>query len=347
MNRFLPAPVRRLAALLVLIPSCLPAARAADAGFAHRAEVQSFIQQLVTHDKFDKAYLERLFDKAQPQPAVIAAMKRPAEALPWYKYRPIFLTEKRIREGVVFWKQHRAALERAQKAYGVPPQVVTAIIGVETFYGRRMGSYPVFDTLATLGFDYPPRADYFRRQLAQFLLLARQEGIDPLKPKGSYAGAMGQGQFMPGSYRHYAVDFDGNGERDLWNDPVDAIGSVANYLARHGWQAGGFVAVPARVKGKGYERLSSSVKPQLTPKMLAAAGVRPGRALPAEGRYALVGLQLRQDSEYWVTGRNFYVITRYNASALYAMAVYQLSEAIEQAYRHPAGAAEAAGKHAP
>ncbi|WP_197495715.1 lytic murein transglycosylase B [Acidihalobacter yilgarnensis] len=352
MNRSIPAPVHRrsghwLAALFTLMTCCLPAAWAADSGFAQRPQVQAFIQKMVTQDKFDRAYLEHLFDKVEPQPAVIAAMKRPAESLPWYKYRRIFLTQQRIREGVTFWRQHHAALERAQKTYGVPPQVVTAIIGVESFYGRRMGGFPVLDTLATLGFDYPPRADFFRRQLAQFLLLARDEGIDPLQPKGSYAGAMGQGQFMPGSYRHYAVDFDGNGQRDLWNDPVDAIGSIANYLARHGWQAGGFVAERARIDGRGVEALSSGLKPSLMPTALHAAGVRLDKPLASKNLYAWVRLETAHDPEFWVTGQNFYVITRYNISALYAMAVYQLSEAIQSAYQQQARAAEVADKHAP
>ncbi|WP_083250631.1 lytic murein transglycosylase B [Acidihalobacter aeolianus] len=337
-------PGRRLAALLTLLAVCLPAARAADDTFAHRPQVQAFIQQMVKQDKFDKAYLERLFADAQPLPAVISAMQRPAESLPWYRYRPIFLTEQRIREGVVFWRKHQAALARAQRAYGVPPQVITAIIGVESYYGRHMGTFPVFSTLATLGFDYPPRADFFRQQLAQFLLLARDEGIDPLKPKGSYAGAMGQGQFMPGSYRAYAVDFDGNGGRDLWNDPVDAIGSIGNYLARHGWRADGFVAARARVGGTPKAALDAGVRPSLSSKALAAAGVRPAHALPKDHRYALISLQTRTDPEYWVTGQNFYVITRYNASALYAMAVYQLSEAIRDAYEH-AKATEVANRH--
>lgn len=333
--------------LLILVILYLPVAHATDGSFSHSPQVQAFIHRLVANEQFNKAYLERLFADVKPQPAVIAAMKRPAESLPWYQYRPIFLTRKRAREGAAFWRHHQAALIRAQKIYGVPPQIVTAIIGVESYYGRHMGDYPVFDTLATLSFDYPPRARFFREQLAQYLLLMRSENIDPLKPKGSYAGAMGQGQFMPGSYRHYGVDFDDNGQRDLWNNPVDVIGSVANYLALNGWQRDGFIAERARATRRNVAHLSGGLKPNLTSVALAAAGVRPAGSLRSGGRYALVRLQTAQDPEFWITGENFYAITRYNASALYAMAVYQLSMAILQVHDKHADMMPVAGNLSP
>lgn len=318
----------------------------AAGAFAQRPQVREFIDRMVKQDGFDKADLQALFAKAKPQPAVIEAMKRPAEAKPWYEYRRIFLTQERIREGVAFWKAHSQALERAQATYGVPPQIITAIIGVETYYGRRMGRWPVFDTLATLGFDYPPRAEFFRRQLAQFLLLAKEEGFDPLAPKGSYAGAMGQGQFIPSSYRHYAVDFDGDGKRNLWTDADDAIGSVANYFAEHGWKKGGGVAVPARAKGDPYADRRPSLKPSFSAAQLSSQGIAPRHPIAGDGPLSVIRLEGRDGPEYWVGEHNFYVITRYNHSPLYAMAVYQLSQAILSAHRQaaPGGAMAASAQ---
>lgn len=322
---------------VLLLTGCASArgdlAKPVARGFAGQPPVREFIDQMAAKDGFDKAYLEALFAKAQPQPAVIAAMEHPAEAKPWYIYRRIFLTDTRVREGVAFWRAHRAALERAQATYGVPPRIVTAIIGVETYYGRHMGSWPVFDSLATLAFDYPSRGAYFRRQLVQFLLLSRAEGFNPLAPKGSYAGAMGMGQFMPGSYRHYAVDFDGDAKRDLWNNPVDAIGSVAHYFAAHGWKPGGGVAVRARVKGDPYAHRRPALKPALTAAQLHARHITPRGVLAGGGPYSVIRLDSTQGPEYWVGAHNFYVIMRYNPSPLYAMAVYQLSQEIERAYR--------------
>lgn len=324
----------------------LPVALASShlSGFAGNSQVQTFISKLVTQKKFDKKRLVRLFHQIKPEPAVIAAIERPAESLPWYKYRPIFITQKRILEGAAFWRQHRAILAKAEKVYGVPPQVITAIIGVESYYGQRMGHFPVLATLATLAFDYPPREDFFRHQLLQFLLLMRHEHINPLHPKGSYAGAMGQGQFMPGTYRHYAVDFDGDGHRNLWNDPADSIGSIANYLARNGWRRSDFIAEP--VKGHVHAvNLPEKLKPSLTPAALSAAGIKPSAPLPRGQQYALIRLQGKHGETLWITGQNFYAITRYNISAVYAMAVYQLSEAIKHAYQHPTETAESAERH--
>ncbi len=300
--------------------------------------VQAFIDSLVTQEGFNRNRLEDEFRRVKLQPEVIAAITHPAEALPWYKYRRIFLTEKRITAGVRFWNVHKAALMRAQATYGVPPQIVTAIIGVETFYGRHMGRWPVFDSLATLAFDYPPRARFFRGQLKQFLLLARSEGIDPFSVKGSYAGAMGLGQFMPGSYRAYAIDFNADDKKDLWNDPADAIGSVANYLAKHGWKRNAGVAVPARVEGDPYARRRPSAKPSLYLRQLAAEGIEPMTRPAGGGPYSVIRL-INSDGqpEYWLGGPNFYVIMRYNYSPLYAMAVYQLSQKIKQAYAETHG----------
>lgn len=344
------SPWRSVRWLLLLLSAlgglsvAMASTQAHPAEFGTNPRVQAFIRQLATKDHFDKQRLAQLFGQIKPEPAVIDAIERPAESLPWYKYRAIFMTQKRILEGAAFWRKHRHVLAKAEKVYGVPPQVITAIIGVESYYGQRMGHFPVLATLATLAFDYPPRGDFFRHQLLQFLLLTRQEHINPLHPKGSYAGAMGQGQFMPGTYRHYAVDFDGDGQRNLWNDPADAIGSIANYLARNGWQRRGFIAEPVKSHAHAVN-LPEKLKPSLTPANLSAAGVKPAAHLPRGQAYSLIRLQGKHGTALWITGQNFYAITRYNISAVYAMAVYQLSEAIKHAYQHPAETAERAETH--
>jgi len=230
-----------LLALLVMMPRPVLAAR----GFDPR-QLQAFIAALADKDQFSRAALETLFRQARLQQRILDAIARPAEGKPWYQYRPIFLTGKRIRLGVEFRHRHRAALARAERQYGVPAAIITAIIGVETFYGRHAGHYRVIDALATLGFNYPKRGGFFRQELRHFLLLTREQGLSPRDLVGSYAGAMSMPQFMPSSFRSYAVDFDGDGVKDIWSSPVDAIGSVANYLSRHGWEAGGGIAV--RVK---------------------------------------------------------------------------------------------------
>lgn len=291
--------------------------------------VQQFIQQMVEHHGFDRAKLEALFAHVQIRTDVLAAMSRPAEAKPWYEYRAIFLTPSRIAGGARFWRAHEHTLARAQQVYGVDPAIIVAILGVETRYGGHTGSIPVVDALATLAFRYPPRAAFFRGQLEQYLLLTREEHLDPLALDGSYAGAMGLPQFIASSYRRYAVDFDGDHVRNLLGDVDDAIGSVANYLAVHGWRRGGTVAVPAQVSGDDFETLlKRGLKPRTPIATMQAHGVRLGRSLPASERGALIDLQGEKGSEYWVGLQNFYTITRYNHSALYAMAVYQLAQAI-------------------
>ena len=256
----------------------------ANAGqpLARRADVQAFIREMAARHGFNAARLQAVFGRAYAKPDIIAAMSRPAEAKPWYAYRPIFVNPKRIQGGVAFWRANEAALARAEQAFGVPPEIVVAIIGVETQYGGNMGKYRVLEALSTLAFDYPRRADYFRKELENFLLLTRAEGIDPLTPRGSYAGAMGYGQFMPGSFRSYAVDFDGDGHRDLWRNPRDAIGSVANYFKKHGWRTGEPVAVPARVSGAAYPALVSRKlgQPQIQRRQPASPGRYPRGAGP-------------------------------------------------------------------
>jgi membrane-bound lytic murein transglycosylase B len=293
-------------------------------------EIDRFIGQMAEQHDFPRQELEQLFAQAAHQPRIIDAITRPAESKPWYQYRPIFVTEQRINAGVTFWQENSELLARAEAQYGVPAHIIVAIIGVETFYGRHKGGYRVLDALSTLGFDYPPRGQFFRSQLEQFLLMAREEKRDPLEFSGSYAGAMGMPQFIPGSFRSYAVDFDGDGRRDLWENRADIIGSVANYFSRHHWRTGEPVAGRAGLKGKApQEMLEKGLSPSITPAELKAAGIAPLSPLDGVDKAALLALDSTpEQQEYWITLHNFYVITRYNRSPLYAMAVYQLSEAI-------------------
>jgi membrane-bound lytic murein transglycosylase B len=295
-----------------------------------------FVGEMVRRHGFDRAGLEALFAEGRALPAVLAAIAKPAEARPWHEYRKIFLTPDRVAGGVAFWQAHRVSLREAGDRYGVAPEVIVAILGVETRYGRITGSHRVLDALATLAFSSSPRAGFFARELEEFLLLTREEGVPPLSLSGSYAGAMGIPQFMPSSYRRYAVDFDGDGGRDLWRNPVDAVGSVAHYLSAHGWESDRVVAVPATVGPTApTELLAAGLKPSLSRVRLRAEGVEVDGPMPAGSLGALVQLETGEGHEYWVGLQNFYAITRYNRSPLYAMAVYQLSQEIKAAYGAP------------
>ncbi|PZA00326.1 lytic murein transglycosylase B [Gammaproteobacteria bacterium 2W06] len=311
------------AALLILVPLALGTSNVrADAG-----AIRAFSEALAARHDWDARRIEALInDEAIHQPDIIEAIRRPAEAMPWSRYRPIFLTEARIEAGRAYQQRHRRWLTAVEDTYGVPAEIVVAIIGVETFYGRYAGNYRVLDALRTLGFGYPPRAEFFRDELEAFLVLAREEGFAPTDPLGSYAGAMGIPQFISSSYRAYAVDFNENGRRDLFSEPADAIGSIGHYLARHGWQADAPIAVPARVEGEDWQsHLYESLAPQDTVATLAAAGVHPSTPLSAGLDARLLQLHAEAGDRYWITLRNFYAITRYNHSALYAMAVHQLA----------------------
>ncbi|GAB4346684.1 MAG: lytic murein transglycosylase B [Gammaproteobacteria bacterium] len=291
--------------------------------------LERFVDEMARKHNFDRQELTVLLRGAERKERILKAIASPAEAKPWYDYRPIFVTRSRISEGVRFWQENEAALARAAEVYGVPPEIIVAIIGVETRYGRHKGGFRVLDSLTTLAFNYPKRAAFFLRELEQFLLLAREENLDPLKPLGSYAGAMGRPQFISSSYRHYAVDFDNDGFRDLWENNADAIGSVANYFSRHGWQPGQPVVRPAQVEGEGYRAvLSDSPDTNQTAGTLRRNGVRFDEKIGDDMAATLFALETREGPEYWVGFRNFYVITRYNRSILYAMAVYQLSQEI-------------------
>ncbi|GAA4500480.1 lytic murein transglycosylase B [Pseudaeromonas paramecii] len=299
-----------------------------------RPEDFSRLQALSQELKIPVSQLQLGLVKAQFRQPVLDAIQRPWEAKPWSQYRPIFLTPERISAGAVFWQQHAELLARAEAQLQVPAQVIVAILGVETYFGTRMGDHPVLDALYTLGFHYPPRGAFFSKEFAQYVRLAAEQGWEMSEPKGSYAGAMGMGQFIPSSYLHYAIDFDGDGHRDLFHNPADAIGSVANYFHEHNWQLGTPVAHPVKVADESRVQALLSDKLEITTdwQQLQAAGVTSDAPLAAETPVKLIRLEGAEGTEYWAVEHNFYVITRYNRSPLYAMAVYQLSQAIAQEY---------------
>lgn len=296
--------------------------------FSDEQEVREFIATMHRVHGFDAELLTRHFAAIRPNAAVLRAIRPaavPEQQRSWQRYRERFVNERRTAAGVRFWRENEAALRRAESIYGVPPEIVVAIMGVETEYGRNMGSFKVLEALASLAFHYPPRAAFFRDELEQFLLLARESGISPLEIKGSYAGAIGIPQFMPSSQRRFAVDFDGDERIDLRHSVGDAIGSVARYLQEHGWQRGELVAVPARVEA--VSTVETGITPALSLQEMAEQGVF------VEGdvqrRAALVDLVTpNAPTEYWAGFDNFYVITRYNRSSFYAMSVFQLAAAI-------------------
>jgi len=296
--------------------------------------VKRFINSMVKEHQFERKSLEKLFRQVKTSKKIIQAIERPAESKPWYKYRPIFITQKRIHEGVEFWDKNADALRRANEKYGIPEEIIIAIIGVESFYGKHKGTYRVMDSLSTLAFRYPKRSKFFTGELEEFLLLAREEKVDPLSIMGSYAGAMGKPQFIASSYRSYAVDFDGDGKRDIINDTADVIGSVANYFSRHNWQRDAPITTPAQITGKKYKHfLDDNAKPDQPLSQLLQNGISVYNDFPLNLSSTLIGLDLRSGQEYWVGFDNFYVITRYNHSSLYAMAVYQLGHAIREQRR--------------
>ncbi|MET0681729.1 MAG: lytic murein transglycosylase B [Casimicrobiaceae bacterium] len=339
--------LRFLAAFACLFAGALPAeARSAvdanAAGYAAREDVRAFIGEMTREYGFDGATLGKVFRVARYQRSIVVAMDRPLLEPPkWHVYARSFLAPERVAGGVAYWSAHASDLARAEERYGVPAEIIVAIIGVETFYGRNAGSYRVLDALATLAFDYPRRAAFFRGELKQFLLLSRELRMSPLAAKGSFAGAMGVPQFMPGSYRTYAIDFDGNGRADLWHSSADIVGSVANYLARHDWQPGKPVLLPATIADETRDAVLRKLDGGLSERRAADAWAADGVTLagsPADPAGDPVGVLLLEESfdgvesaSYWIAFNNFYVLTRYNRSRLYAAAVHELGKAIKAA----------------
>jgi len=318
--------------LFLMLLLCTPAAGVAS--YDGRPEVEAFVRDLAKRHGFVEGELKRVFARVQRADPVLEAIARPAERVrSWEEYRAMLLTERRAAEGLEFWKKYRRTLERAEKRYGVPPEYVVAIIGVETFYGRNTGSWRVVEALTTLAFDYPPRAGFFRNELEQYLLFARHAGIDVFSVRGSYAGAMGLPQFMPSSARAYAVDFDRNGHIDLLKSRVDAIGSVANFLKVHGWQRDADVLLEARVTGEAWRAFTGGFEPKHSTLALREAGVQFDSPQPAGAQVVLIELaSAERPSDFRVALRNFYVITRYNRSAMYATAVADLARQLRKSY---------------
>ncbi len=299
--------------------------------------VDQFIDRLVTQYGFSREYLLGLFSQAKRKQWTLdylAKEKPTGSPKPgaWTRYRAQFLDDRHISSGVRFWSMHASALKRAYDEYGVSPEYILGILGVETIYGSNLGNHRIIDALTTLSFDYPRRADYFRSELEKFLVMCRGEGVDPSKPKGSYAGAMGLGQFMPSSFLEYAVDFNGDGKKNLW-DPEDAIGSVAHYFSGYGWQREARVTLPVKVLGSSIG-LKTGYDTSYSPEELEMAGIGLSGSLKAAetGSVSLLRLSSTRGDEYWVGFKNFYVISRYNHSTHYSMAVHQLAQAIRKAY---------------
>lgn len=317
--------------LCVLLLSIM---QTAYADISNRPDVQAFIKEMSTQHGFSESGLTQLFQQVTINDKIIDLMNRPAERTkPWYEYKPMFVTNAQAIAGVKFWKDNEAALNKAQKEYGVPPEIIIAILGVETRYGQNKGGFSVLGALSTLAFDYPKRAPFFQSELKEYLLLAREEGVDPATLVGSYAGAMGTPQFMPSSYRKYAIDFSGNGQRDIWNNNTDVIGSVANYFKSHGWQANAPVVYQAQVTGNAYKTIATNeLNPFITVAQLKEQGVTPREKinLPPTEMATLIELQQKNGPEYWIGLNNFYVIMRYNPRVMYAMAVYDLSTEIKK-----------------
>ena len=324
--------VGSLAALSLILASTV-----SIADYSEHPEAAAFVDTMVNEHKFERQQILAWLSYAEHQKSIVKAMSRPAEKVkPWHQYRKHFISDLRIDRGLQFWRENQETLERAEKEFGVDPAIIVSIIGVETNYGRNTGSYKVIDALSTLAFDYytytekrESRKKFFTIQLEHLFLLAREQKQDPLALKGSYAGAMGWGQFMPNSYRNYAVDFDGDAFADIWNNPTDAIGSVANYFTKHGWKTGQPVATRAHVGANVDERGMNKMKrPTTTIEELTARGFKPVENFDDQATAFPMRFQAKYGDEYWLGLHNFYVIGRYNPRTKYAMAVYQLSEII-------------------
>jgi membrane-bound lytic murein transglycosylase B len=323
--------------LIFALLACAPASAQAQSppgpGFdVKRPEIAQFINEVAERDGFSRHELRALLKQAQPQQKILDLMNRPIEKIsPWWEYRERFLTDERISLGVQFWADHKDSLERIAERYQVPPEYLVAIIGVETFYGRQTGRFRVLDALATLAFDYPQRGGYFRAELEQYLLLTRENKLDPVATTGSYAGAMGVPQFMPSAYRRYAVDADTDKKRDLWNDWDDIFASVANYLKEYGWVPGAPVLAEVHLDpDPTFQIEPHNLELTETLDGLATRGVRVDGDLPGNTPVVLISAEQHDGPAYRVGFKNFYVITRYNNSARYAMAVYDLAQVIAQ-----------------
>lgn len=306
-----------------------------DGDYQGRDDVVAFVQRMASDTSYSEQELVDLFAQVTKQEHLFEQLDRPAEKeLEWYQYRGIFIKDKRIDLGVKFWRKHHELFTEVSEKTGVPPEIIVAIIGVESFYGIYKGKDPVFDSLVTLAFDYPRRAKFFMRELEEFLLLSKEQGFDARSLRGSYAGAMGMPQFIASSYRNYAIDFDQDGQTNLFDSIPDIAGSVANYFVRHGWQRDGRVARPlVASENNSVDSLKPGVKTDYKWAQLKQKGLSSQFNISEETPVALVKLQQKERPEYWAGFQNFYVITRYNHSELYAMAVYQLAKLISREFK--------------
>jgi membrane-bound lytic murein transglycosylase B len=328
--------------VLAVAAASRPTSPAVVAFDVTRPEIREFARDVAARNGLASEDILALLAQARPQASILEAMQRPAErALAWWEYRDRFLTEQRINAGVQFWREHRVELERVAAERGVPAEYVVAILGVETVYGRSTGRYRVLDALATLSFDYPPRAAFFRKELEQFLLMARDGDVDPLETTGSYAGAMGAPQFMPSSFRNFAVDGSRNGRRDLWRDWSDVFASVANYFVEHGWRSGEPVLAESTGSNAADDPASFRLDRQDTVASLQQRGYRFDTPLHGEAAAWLVPAELADGPSWRVGFQNFYVITRYNRSTRYAMAVNDLAVAVRGRFAELAAATPA------
>jgi membrane-bound lytic murein transglycosylase B len=328
--------MKKLILVLSLFVAPLASALEITTGdYQGREDVAAFVQRIAAETSYTEQELVGLFTRVEKQEHLFAKLDRPAEKeLQWYQYKGIFIKDKRIDLGVKFWRENRELLAEVSEKTGVPPEIIVAIIGVETFYGIYRGKDPVFDSLVTLAFDYPRRAKFFTVELEQFLLLAKEQGFDARALRGSYAGAMGMPQFISSSYRNYAIDFDQDGQTNLFDSIPDIAGSVANYFIKHGWQRDGLVARPLDVAGdNSVDSLEPGLKPNYTWAKLKQNGLVSRFTIGEETPVALVRLEQKDHAEFWAGFQNFYVITRYNHSELYAMAVYQLAKLISHQYK--------------
>ncbi len=309
----------------------------ADALDITRPDIAAFIDEVVDEYDYDRATLEKYLTDATVQDRILELISRPAEKrLTWAEYRANFMTRERIELGAKFWVEHEEMLQRISEETGVSIEIIIGVLGVETYYGRITGSHRVIDALSTLAFEYPPRSKFFRKELKEFLVLARDEGLDVKAATGSYAGAMGRPQFMPSSFRAYAVDSTGDGRIDIWNDWTDVAGSIANYFVRHGWAEGGQVVAQATL-GSGFKGSKPTpkniLKPGDTVASLSQQGVMFATDLDGDAKSQLLTYEIDDGHEYWIGFHNFFVITRYNRSVMYALAVHQLGEEVAATVR--------------
>lgn len=306
----------------------------ADVALLQQENAKKFIEQMVTKHHFDRNELIKILKIASFQQKVIDLMEKPYERKPWDIYRTTFLNADRLNKGIEFWQKNQKTLEEAQEKFKVPAHIIVAILGVETLYGERQGDYRVLDALTTLAFYYPKRAEFFTKELKEFLLLSREQNLEVTEYKGSYAGAIGKPQFMPSSYRHYAVSLDGKGKIDLINKPEDAIVSVANYFKKHGWKLEEDVAFPVQIEGDRYKKINTKTrKATYDFSELAKAGIKPVQSISNNNsKVGLIELATLLNSEYWLTYPNFYVITRYNSNPQYALVVYLLSQELKNSW---------------